>query len=260
MICKINSMLAGLSFLGYIVPMRAAAQNTFEGVIAFKMVGEDGKTDTMTQTTKGNSLKLEGMGKGNGSVVFDAGKHRMLMIQPDEKQYVVATEEDMKQMSMMTDAAMQKWSKKRSTSDGDDDVKLDFGPTGRTETVAGVKCEVWHGTSIRNGEKHEGEACLAKGVGFAAFNVMENPMLARHGKEGAFLEQYRKLVGPGKGVIKMVEFKEGKPHSSMEAIKVQPMAITQSAFEPPAGYKEIDMHDQLVRMQGAMQKMQAGQK
>jgi hypothetical protein len=156
---------------------------------------------------------------------------------------------------------MQKFSKKGGNSDDDENnVKLDFGPTGRKETVAGVKCEVWHGTSVRNGEKHEGEACLAKGVGFAAFNVIDNPMLARHGKEGAFLEQYRKLVGPDKGVIKLVELKDGKPHSSMEAIKVEPIPISQSAFEPPTGYKEIDMHDQLVRMQGAMQKMQAGQK
>jgi hypothetical protein len=256
---KTKWLLAGLSCLAYITPTRVAAQNTFEGVIAFKMVGEDGKTDTMTQTTKGNDIKLEGMGKGNAAVVFDAGKHRMLMIQPDEKQYVVTTEEDMQQMNMMTEAAMQRYSKKGSKDEDEDKVKLDFAPTGRTETVAGVKCEVWHGTSLRNGEKHEGEACLAKGVGFAAFNVMENPMLSR-GKGAAFFEQYRKLVGPNKGVIKMVEFKDGKPHGSLEAIKVEPIAVTQASFDPPAGYKEINMHDQLVKMQESMQKMQGGQK
>jgi hypothetical protein len=261
MIGKIKWLLAGLSCMAYTIPSQMAAQNTFEGVIAFQMIGDDNKPDTMIQTTKGNTLKLEGMGKGKGAVVFDAVKHRMLMIQPEEKQYIVATEEDMQQMNMMTQAAMQKFAKKEAKSaDDEDNVKIDFRPTGRTETVAGVKCEVWHGTSIREGEKKEGEACLAKGVGFAAFNVMENPMLTPRGRGASFIEQYRKLVGPNKGVIKMVEFKDGKPHSSMEAIKIQPLAVSEAEFEPPAGYKEVNMHDQLMKMQGAMQKMQAGQK
>jgi hypothetical protein len=261
MIGKTNWLVAGLGCLAYTMPVTLAAQNTFEGVIAFKMVGEDGKTDTMTQTTKGNTLKLEGMGKGNGAVVFDAAKHRMLMIQPEEKQYIVTTEEDMQQMNMMTQAAMQKYSKKGAKSEDDEDnVKIDFGPTGKMETVAGVKCEVWRGSSVRDGEKREGEACIAKGVGFAAFNVMENPMLAPRGKGAAFFEQYRKLVGPNKGIVKMVEFKDGKPEGSLEAIKIEPMPLTQAAFEPPSGYKEINMHDQLVKMQQGMQKMQDGQK
>jgi Domain of unknown function (DUF4412) len=259
MIGKTSWLLTGLGCLAFAT--QAAAQNTFEGVIAFQMIGVDQKPDTMIQTTKGNTLKLEGMGHGKGAVVFDATKHRMLMIQPDEKQYIVATEEDMQQMNMMTQAAMEKFAKKGAKSEDDEDnVKIDFRPTGRTETVAGVKCEVWHGTSIREGEKHEGEACLAKGVGFAAFNVMSNPMLAPRGRGASFIEQYRKLVGPNKGVIKMVEFKDGKPHSSMEAIKIQPLSISDTEFEPPAGYKEVNMHDQMVKMQESMQKMQGGHK
>ncbi len=261
MIGKTNWLLAGLSCVAYTVPVQLAAQNTFEGVIAFKMIGSDEKPDTMIQTTKGNNVKLEGMGKGKGAVVFDAAKHRMLMVQPEEKQYVLATEEDMQQMNMMTQAAMQQFAKKEAKSEDDEDnVKIDFGPTGRTETVAGVKCEVWRGTSIRQGEKHEGEACLAKGVGFAAFNVMSNPMLAPRGRGASFIEQYRKLVGPNKGVIKMVEFKDGKPHSSVEAIKIQPLPISDAAFDPPAGYKEVNMHDQLVKMQQGLQKLNGTQK
>jgi Domain of unknown function (DUF4412) len=261
MMGKTSWLVAGLSCLTCTMPVALAAQNTFEGVIAFKMVGEDGKTDTMTQTTKGNAVRLEGMGKGTGAVVFDAAKHRMLMIQPDEKQYIVTTEEDMQQMNMMSQAAMQKFAKKGGKSEADEDnVKIDFGPTGRTETVAGVKCEVWRGSSVQEGEKREGEACIAKGVGFAAFNVMENPMLTPQGKGAGFFEQYRRLVGPNKGIIKMVEMKDGKPHGSLEAIRIQPMPVAQAAFDPPAGYQEINMHDQLVKMQENMQRMQGGQK
>ncbi|HEY7634934.1 MAG TPA: DUF4412 domain-containing protein [Gemmatimonadales bacterium] len=252
-------LLAGVGCLTFTMAGHVAAQNTFEGVIAFQTIGEDSKPDTMIQTTKGNTIKMEGWGKGNGAIVFDPAKHRMLMIQPEEKQYVLATEEDMQQMNAMTQAAMQRFAKKGASPDEDEeDPQIKFGPTGRTETVAGVKCEVWHGTSVRNGEKHEGEACLADGVGFAGFNVLSNPMLAPRGKGAAFIEQYRKLVGPNKGVIKMVEFKDGKPHSSMEAIKIQRLPIAESAFEPPAGFKEVNMHEQVVKMQQAMQK--AGQK
>jgi hypothetical protein len=253
MIGKTGWLLTGLGCLGFATP--AAAQNTFEGIIAFQMIGQDQKPDTMIQTTKGNTIKLEGMGHGKGAVIFDAAKHRMLMIQPEEKQYVLATEEDMQLMNMMTQAAMQKFAKPGAKSDADeDDTKIDFAPTGRTETVAGVKCQVWHGTSVRNGEKHEGEACIADGVGFAGFNEMSNPMLPQHGRGAAFIQQYRKLVGPNKGVIKMVEFKDGKPHSSMEAIKIQHLPIAQAAFEPPTGYKEVNMHEQVLKMQEAMQK------
>jgi len=254
---KTSWLLTGLGCLAFATPM--AAQNTFEGVVAFQMIGDDNKPDTMIQTTKGNTIKMEGWGKGNGAVVFDAAKHRMLMIQPEEKQYVLATEEDMQQMNMLMQAGMQKFGKKGTKADDDqENPQIKFGPTGRTETVAGVKCEVWHGTSVQNGEKKEGEACLADGVGFAAFNAISNPMLAPRGKGAAFIEQFRKLVGPNKGVIKMVEFKDGKPHSSMEAIKIQRLPIDQAAFDPPAGYKEVNMHEQLVKMQAAMQK--AGQK
>jgi hypothetical protein len=258
MIGRTSWLLTGLGCLA--LATQAAAQNSFEGVIAFKMSGSDGdKPDTMVQTTKGNNIKIEGMGHEKGAVIFDAAKRRMLMVQPSEKQYVVTTEEDMQQMNMMTQAAMQKFAKK-GADDDEDNAKVSFGPTGRTETVAGVKCQVWHGTTIREGKKDEGEACIADGVGFAAFNVMNNPMLAPRGKGAKIMEEYRKLIGPNKGVIKVVEFKEGKPHTSMEAIKIQRLPISEAAFEPPAGYKEVNMHDQLVKMQQGMQKMQEPQK
>src|SRR3954465_2832281 len=40
------------------LPGSLAAQNRMEGVVIFRMEGNDGKVDTVTQTTKGRNVRL----------------------------------------------------------------------------------------------------------------------------------------------------------------------------------------------------------
>ena len=116
----------------------------------------------------------------------------------------------------------------------------------RTETVAGEKCQVWHATTVRDGKKQEGEACIANGIGFAGLSTMwNNPMMGGGGKESKLMATYKKLVGPNKGVLKIVEFKDGKPRTAMEAVSISKASVPDAAFQPPAGYTAVNIGEQM---------------
>jgi len=136
--------------------------------------------------------------------------------------------------------------------DDEDDAGVQFSNTGRTETVAGAKCQVWHATTVQDGKKKEGEACIANGVGFAGLSTMwNNPMMRAGSKETKMLATYQKLVGPNKGVLKIVEFKDGKARTAMEAVSISRAPVPDAAFQPPAGYAAVNIGQM---MQGTQKK------
>ncbi len=234
-----------------VAPAPAAGQTGFQGVITFRQTNKsDGTHSTMVQTTKGNKVRLDSMGGSKSSMILDGDTHTMIMIEPGEKKYMVVTQADMDQM-----AAMMKPTNPRDPKERD--YKVDVTNTGRTETVAGTKCEVWHGTSVDpEGKKHEGEACVAKGVGFEAYNLaLNNPMAnrMRGASVQSAIEQYKKVLSGGKGVLKMTNLDGGKPFVEMEAVKIEPGRVSDDAFKPPAGYTGQNMGEM---MQHAAQQMQ----
>jgi hypothetical protein len=136
-----------------------------------------------------------------------------------------------------------------------DPGKVSFAKTGRTEIVAGVPCEVWHGEyTDESGEKDEGEACVATGVGFALSELTyNNPMLQSGGAAHEQFEQYRQLVGGNKGILKATSVKKGKTSTELEAIKIERKIVGDEVFAPPAGYKEIRMGDLMMQTHKPMQ-------
>jgi hypothetical protein len=235
------------------LPAGLAAQNRMEGVVTFKIEGEDGKKDTMTQTTRGRSMRLEGFGNKGGAWIYDADQKRMVMIDPEKKQAMVITDKDAAQARAMTQGMQQARGAKRAT----DKPAVHFAKTGKTETVAGVKCEVWKGYTEYEGKKREGEACLAEGVGFSPFDQMSsNPMFASESNEW---RQYRDLVGPNKGIVKAVTIENGKARTAVEAIKVERKPISPAQFQPPAGYAVTDMGDMMRKAQIQMEQMKRQQ-
>jgi hypothetical protein len=206
---------------------RAGAQGTgFEGTLTFQMQGEKGSTMTMVSTTKGNKLRMEVSDPANpthaGEVVMDGDAHTEMMIMPQQKQYMVIPQS---MMDAMKDRA-------------DSGVKFTFNKTGRTETVAGVSCQVVHVSGTKNGKPQEGDMCVAKGVGFdpAAWSSMGG----RSGAGGE-MAQVRAAVGPGNGIMKIVTTSEGQPLFSMEVTKVDRSRVSADAFTPPAGYTQMQM-------------------
>lgn len=227
-----------------------AAQTGFNGVITFKQ-DRDGKPATFVQTTKGRKVRLEGFGSDSGALIVDGDAKVMMMVDPRQKQYMVMTDEDAKQMAAM---AEQMKMKRPEAAQG----QMSFTNTGRRETVAGVPCEVWHGTYSGGDktEQREGDACMAKGVGFALAEItLGNPMLQRGGPGWAQMQQYHELVAGGKGILKATTVKDGKVTTELEATRIEPKVVSDDAFKPPAGYTEIRMGDMMLKAQNAMKEM-----
>ncbi|HEX6616904.1 MAG TPA: DUF4412 domain-containing protein [Gemmatimonadales bacterium] len=246
--------VAVAAWLG-IRPGSLVAQTGFNGVITFKQQDEDGKTSTFTQTTKGRKIRLDGMGgRESGAMIMDGDAHTMMMVSTSEKKAYVMTEEDAKQMGEMMGPMAERM---KAKGDKGDDAKLSFKNTGRQETVAGVRCEVWHGTfDDGTGETKEGDACLAKGVGFALGEMMAaNPMMRRDQHQLKQMEQFQSLTAGGKGVLKATSTKDGKTRVEFEATSIEPKTVSDDVFKAPAGYEEVRMADMMSQMRGAMKGM-----
>jgi uncharacterized protein DUF4412 len=242
---------AVLSAAAWLPAREAAAQTGFNGVITFTNYSNSGKASTFVQTTKGRKVRLDGMGGGGeqGSMIVDGDAKVMMMVEPAKKQYMTMTDEDMKQAQAMMGPMMKK-------AKGDS-AKYSFSNTGRTETVAGVPCEVWRGVHTDQGKKEEGEACVASGVGFALAELtFANPMAHRGGAGYEQYEQYRQLVSGNKGILKVTKIEDGKPVPEMVATKIDRKPVSDDAFKPPAGYTEVKMGDMMKQAQGAMKQMQ----
>ena len=225
----------------------AVAQTAFEGVITFRLTEPNGKQTEMIQTTKGRRLRIDGMaesprGPGVG-MIMDGDAGRMVMLMPADKRAMVMTKADMDRMAAMA-----------KEMGVDDEAAAagkapDFKKTGRTETVAGVRCEVWAGAFADGDRKREGEVCLADGVGFAVLDAMaSNPMLGRGASN--VLARYRSLVGPNKGILKIVAIEGGVRKVQLEATQIERKSVDDAAFAIPAGYTEVNMGQMMQGMQG----------
>ena len=245
---------AVLSAAAWLPVRTAAAQTGFNGVITFTNYARNGQPSTFVQTTKGRKVRLDGMAGEQGTMIVDGDTKVMMMVQPDKKQYITMTDEDMKQAQAMMAPMMEK---AKGMNQHADAGKYSFSNTGRTETVAGVPCQVWHGVYTGQSKKEEGEACVASGVGFALAELtFANPMAQKGGAGYEQFEQYRQVVGGNKGILKVTKIENGKPVPEMVATKIERKVVSDDAFEPPAGYTEVKMGDMMKQAQGAMKQMQ----
>lgn len=251
------SQVALLLAAAALQPTVAMAQTGFNGVITFRSDRSSGKQETFVQTTKGHKVRLDGFGSDSGSMIVDNDAKSMMMIEPSKQQYLLMTQDDMKQMQAMMGPMLERMKQGQQSKQG----SLNFTKTGKRETVAGAPCEVYHGTYVdEDGTRNEGEACVATGVGFALADIMaNNPLLQQHGRGSDMMEQYRQLLGGNKGILKATSIKDGKATTELEATKIEPKDVSDAVFAPPAGYKEVRMADMMMQAQGAMQRMQQGQ-
>jgi Domain of unknown function (DUF4412) len=228
-----------------------AAQSSFNGVITFLNAGTAGKQDTFIQYTKGNKVRLDGFGATRGSMIIDNDAKTMMMVDPNKKQVMTMTEDDAKQMQAMMGSMMDR---KKDEETG----KASFTKTGKTETVAGVRCEIYHGVYVEDdGDKDEGDACIATGVGFRLDAVtFNNPMVQRGGAGYGRMQQFRELVSGNKGILKAKSYKDGEVKTDMEAVKIEPKSLGDDMFAVPPGYKEIRLADMMMQAHNAMKGMQ----
>ncbi len=238
--------------LAFTVPA-GIAQAQVDGVATFVTRTEHGqKSDTVYQTTKGKNLRMDGFGgdKGGGGMIIDAEKNRIIVLDASQKTAMVMTKEDQERMRAMSEG-MLAGRKKPAVPEFTEPT---ITKTGRTETVAGVRCEWYHVVTDRKGKTEEGDACIGE-VGFGIFQaMMSNPMFQGRQSNNRW-EHLRKMVGEGKGLVKATTIEDGKPYVSLELIKLERKSVPASTFEPPAGYKIQSMGDMLQKASGALDQL-----
>jgi len=186
----------------------------FDGVIQFvSYENHPEHPDTMTQMTKGDKMRLEGMGHG-GAMIMN-GTSRIIII-PEQKQY----------MELPADFGGK--AARESVKHHGIAVR-----TGKTENVAGISCEDWHykGTDD-DGKAQEGDVCVAKGAGLMVGRL--TGVTAHMFEEGG--QAFNDALKNGGGLMKATN--NGKV--AFEAVKAQATSLPDAMFAPPADYTKMD--------------------
>lgn len=245
-----RSMLAGAVTIGFamggLVPAVGSAQ-AFEGVIHYTVRDDAGKTTEIVQASRHGMTRFGAIENGRESgMIVDSIAGTVTFVDGKNKTYMVIPRQMMDQMRGMTRGMMGNMRRQAQSDDEHPSGKVT--PTGRTEVVAGVRCEVWTYDGMEDGHHETGEACLAKGVGMLAMGGgMGLGMLGGQEAQQALQQRYRNwgevgnLLAQGYGILKAKSLRDGKPNGSIEVTSIERGAPGDDVFQPPAGYKRQSM-------------------
>jgi hypothetical protein len=213
----LSLVVAGLS--GAALPLNARAQ-AFEGTLTFTVPGRDGARSIM-EWVKGDQARYDMLaasgGVVEGTMIVDAGAKTRTVVMPSRKMY----------MTVPYDPTAP-----RARSGAVSDVK--WTRTGKSETVAGVKCDVIHGTGTEAGKPKEADICVARGIGFGSGSTGGGPF-------SEALTEYANLqLAPGEGIIKMTSVQGGASQVDLELTRVSRRPLSAADFQPPPGYSKYE--------------------
>ncbi|MGH7623739.1 MAG: DUF4412 domain-containing protein [Gemmatimonadaceae bacterium] len=217
--------------------------------MSFTVHDKDGNASQITQVRRGSksAMLMDSKGSQTGGIIVDTTAGTMTMVNTAEKSYTVIPLGPMQQMMSGMAESMKNMTK--STPDDDTKPKGTLTATGQSETVAGVKCQVYTFEGTENGKHVTGEACLAKGAGLMAGADAGGMLPGQMGaRQRASMQKRLTEMGPigtllaqGYGIMKATTNEDGKFNGSMEVTAYQPGVAPESAFQPPAGYTKKDM-------------------
>jgi hypothetical protein len=210
----------------------AGAQTGFTGTVTYENHSQNGNASTLVEIQKGNKTRIE-LGGGQGAGIIDRDAGTMTVIMAAQKSYMTFPQRPVDQAAMG----------KQSTGD-----KLTFTNTGKTKIVAGVPCEIYHGTVLRNGKPEEGDACIAKGVGLNPLDFIGAPDL--RGGMSPEIAALRDLLKDGRGVLEAITYHNGQPTVELEAKQIDRSTPSDAAFIPPADYHLMQMPQGMGAMGG----------
>lgn len=216
----------------------ALAQGSFEGVVAYKIMGKGGAAE-MTQMYKGTKSRTEiDSGGQSTAMIMDSVAGTMTILMPPQKSYMVM---DMKKMGQGLGGMLGRGRKDTGSSSGAGaaNALASIKATGRKETIAGHECEYYV-----MGEKGEAEVCSAKGLGM--FMMGQSPMGGAISSMASLAalatnSDAARLFADGFFPLKMVSTEHGKREVVMEATRVEKKPLEGSLFVPPPDYKEMKM-------------------
>jgi hypothetical protein len=214
---------AALSLVAALTAGPLAAQG-FEGVVAYKMMGEGGKDREMTMSIKGSAMRTDATAEGhNMAMLIDGQAQTMTMLMAEQKMYMTMDLKGMREK--MQGMQHQEHSPPKITA------------LGTKETIAGRSCENF----LVETDKSKMEFCNAKGLG--NYMTPQSPM-GRGPSSGLSElnnELYRTYFKDGFFPLRVTTLEGGKRQVMMEATRVEPKSLDASLFQIPAGYTEMKM-------------------
>ncbi|HEU4585827.1 MAG TPA: DUF4412 domain-containing protein [Gemmatimonadaceae bacterium] len=200
---------AVLAIAASAAPAVAHGQGTkqFQGVVTFQTEGGQ----TFQYAVRQGLVRIDMNGESrHGAMIMDPASHKMYMLMPEQKTYMEMT---------------------LSGEDEVDDSATSVEPTktGKTEVVAGHKCEYW---TVKE-DKGQVDVCLARDMGgFMAFN---NRAIGR-------ATAWQGAIGKDSFPLKVVMHKDEGEEVALVATKVEPKTLDASLFAPPSSYKKMEMN------------------
>jgi len=166
---------------------------------------------TIVYTVKGTKMRFDvphhhGGPEGNSWAIFDSSSKKMTTVTDSKKMAMVMDLGDAPKLSRAAE-------KKPTVTD-----------TGKSDTVAGYRCEVW---SIKQDNGDGGEACVANGIAFPSVGA-QSSWISSMGQNGFPLRVSMKDAS-------------GKEKMKMEVTKIEKKSVDDKTFEVPAGYHTMDM-------------------
>jgi Domain of unknown function (DUF4412) len=194
------------------VTNKVYAQENFEGKVTFNIF-DNGETHSMDYYMKDGKICFDSNEKeGRGQFVMDPSSKQILIIMPDQKMYMEMPMPEAK-INSQTEKGMNE--------------NADFSNTGETKEILGYNAEKW---VYKNGDD-QGEAWLTKDIG--SFIWFNNPMMNDESKP-----QWMKDLKEG-GYFPLLVTENGK--KVFEVTSIEKKSVDKSLFEPPAGFKKMDI-------------------
>jgi hypothetical protein len=252
-----RAVLAGAVSLGLAwtgLQPRVAAAQAIQGMIRFTVHDEGGRTTEITQLSRPGktSFMAAEVGKPGGGMIVDSSAGTMTLIDGEHKTYTVINMAAMQAMMQgMAGMAQGMTHHGRDSTAESEARKGTITPTGRSQVVAGVTCQVYAYDGTNDGKHETGEVCLARGAGLMVSGSMNMPgMFGMQQRQS--MQQRLQAWGPmgamlaqGYGLLKATNYEDGKLKGSLEVTALQRGPAPETAFQPPAGFTEKPMGDMM---------------
>jgi hypothetical protein len=211
----------------------APAAGAFEGTITAKMdAGQQGMQ--MTYMIKGPNTRIEtgalGAGAPKAIVLMDMKSGSQTVLMPERKSYMTS---DFKGLA-----------EKMGQAAGLDPKEFKATTNGKTETIAGFKCQHW-----LIGEKQDADLCMAQGLGYfggaggnGLFDQFQS--LAFGDKNKEILDanpEFAAFIKGGAFPLKISQVEGGESKTIMEVTSVERKTLDDALFSVPSDYKKLDI-------------------
>ena len=223
-------MMFALSAAVVVAPSAGAAQDGFEGVVAYEMTAQ-GMTLEVTHYVRGGRVRQEMAGPmGPMAMIIDLGEQTMTVLVPQQSAYMTLDMREALAAEVQTEA-------EQDTAP----PEVEITATGQIETIAGIECEHF---ALRTGES-EVDICGAKGMGFymaGGVSALGGPASAGHAlsRSDAVNARLRAHFKDGLFPLKMT-MQTSSGALTMVATSVEKKQLGDDLFSVPAGFTEMKM-------------------